>query len=122
MNINIHKKIKHWNLGLTRISGFLPAEKAAAFVTEKVVEFVSKIGDRIVCSVMDGTSKILKFRKLVTPMDLVYTPYNWWFNKYYTRGLPKKSNTTHLKKQTTRMQSVATNLNLTPKSVLCGHG
>ncbi|XP_065659760.1 uncharacterized protein LOC136083825 [Hydra vulgaris] len=66
MNINIPQNNYHWNLGLTRISGSLPAEKAAAVVTEKVAEFGLKLGDSIVCSVTDGASMMVKFGKLVS--------------------------------------------------------
>ncbi|XP_065665757.1 uncharacterized protein LOC136087194 [Hydra vulgaris] len=74
MNINIHQKNNHWNLGLTRISGSLPAEKAAAVVTEKVAEFGLKLGDSIVCSDTDGASMMVKFGKVVpTEHQTCYT-------------------------------------------------
>ena len=50
---------------MTRISGSLPAEKAAAAITEKVAEFGLEIGDSIICSVTDGASMMVKFGKLV---------------------------------------------------------
>ena len=34
----IYQRSKHWNLGLTRVPGSLPAEKAAVVVTEKVLQ------------------------------------------------------------------------------------
>ena len=48
VNVNVHQESKHWNLGLKRISGSLPAEKAVAIVTEKLEEFGLSMVDHIV--------------------------------------------------------------------------
>ena len=66
LNINIHQKNKHWNLGLTRVSGSFPAEKAAEIVSERVEEFELNLADCIVCSVTDGASMMVKFEKIVS--------------------------------------------------------
>jgi hypothetical protein len=65
INVNVHQENEHWNLGLKRISGSLPAEKAVAVVTEKLEEFGLSIVDHIVCSVTDGASVMVKFGKLI---------------------------------------------------------
>ena len=74
LNINIHQKNKHWNLGLTRVSGSFPAEKAAEIVSERVEEFGLNLADWIVCSVTDGASMMVKFGKIVpTEHQTCYT-------------------------------------------------
>ena len=65
INVNVHQKNEHWNLGLKRISGSLPADKAVSIVTEKLEEFGLNIADQIVCSVTDGASVMVKFGKLI---------------------------------------------------------
>ena len=39
MNINVHVEDRHWNLGLVRIFGSMPAEKVVAVMKKKVDEF-----------------------------------------------------------------------------------
>ena len=39
MNINVLVEDRHWNLGLVRIFGSMPAEKVVAVVKKKLDEF-----------------------------------------------------------------------------------
>ena len=74
LNINIHQKNKHWNLGLTRVSGSFPAEKAAEIVSERVEELGLNLADCIICSFTDGASMMVKFGKIVpTEHQTCYT-------------------------------------------------
>ncbi len=66
LNINIHQKNKHWNLGLKRVSGSFPAEKAAEIVAQRVEEFGLNMADCVVCSVTDGASVMVKFGKIIS--------------------------------------------------------
>ncbi|XP_065656025.1 uncharacterized protein LOC136081795 [Hydra vulgaris] len=66
LNINIHQKNKHWNLGLTHVSRSFPAEKAAEVVSERVEEFGLNLADCIVCSVTDRASMMVRFGKIVS--------------------------------------------------------
>ena len=74
LNINIHQKNKHWNLGLTCVSGSFPAGKAAEIVSERGEEFGLNLADCIVCSVTDRASMMVKFGKIVpTKHQTCYT-------------------------------------------------
>ena len=74
LNINIHQKNKHRNLGLARVSGSFPAEKTAEIVSERVEELGLNLADCIVCSVTDGASMMVKFGKIVpTEHQTCYT-------------------------------------------------
>ena len=74
LNINIHQKNKHWNLGLTRVSRSFPAEKAAEIISERMEEFGLNLADYIVCSITEGASMMVKFGKIVpTEHQTCYT-------------------------------------------------
>ena len=74
LNIDIHQKNKHWNRGLTRVSGSFPAEKAAEIVSERMEKFGLNLADCIVCSFTDGASMMVKFGKIVpTEHQTCYT-------------------------------------------------
>ena len=53
MNINVHVVDRHWNLGLVRIFGSMPAEKAEAVVKKKLDEFGIDLDSDVVATTTD---------------------------------------------------------------------
>jgi hypothetical protein len=64
INVNVHKFKKHWNLGLIRIVGDLPADKLLAFVEKRLSEFGLNIHHDIISATTDGASVMLKLGRL----------------------------------------------------------
>ena len=51
VNIDVHVKIRHWNLGMIRIFGSIPADKAVTVVREKLKEFGNCLNSDIVAAI-----------------------------------------------------------------------
>ena len=67
ININVHVKNRHWNLGMVRIFGSMPADKAVTIVREKLKEFGICLDSDIVAATTDGAAVMKKFRKAILP-------------------------------------------------------
>lgn len=68
LNLNLHIKGKHWNLGLLRVHGSLPAEKCITQIAENLKSFGLSLYEDIVCITTDGASVMKKVGKLL-PCD-----------------------------------------------------
>ena len=62
LNINAHLSTKFWNLGMTPITGSLPAKKIMDLVENKLSDFNLSMKRHIIASVTDGASVMKKFR------------------------------------------------------------
>ena len=67
ININVHVKNRHWNLGMVRIFGSIPADKAVTIVREKLKEFGICLDSDIVAAPTDGAAVMKKFGKAFLP-------------------------------------------------------
>ena len=67
MNINLHTKVKFWNLGMQRIKGSMPAQKMVELVHKKLLEFGIDLNKHIVATVNDGASVMVKYGTLIEP-------------------------------------------------------
>ena len=67
ININVHVKNRHWNLGMVKIFGSMPADKAVTIVREKLKEFGICLDSDIVAATTDGADVMKKFGKAILP-------------------------------------------------------
>jgi len=65
LNINVHYKEKHFNLGLVRIHGSCTAEHCVNIVEERLKSFNLNIKDDIIGITTDGASMMVKVGKLM---------------------------------------------------------
>lgn len=65
LNINIHSEKKIWNIGLTRVSGSMPATKCVEVVNCKLEEHGLSLKEDIVCITTDGATVMKKVGKLI---------------------------------------------------------
>ena len=64
LNINLHLFTKFWNLGMTSITGSLPAEKIVDLVKNKLSDFNLLMKRHIIASVTNGACVVKKFGRL----------------------------------------------------------
>jgi hypothetical protein len=64
INANLHSKEKHWNLGMARINGSLPAEATIKLLVSKLEEFGIDAERHIIAATSDGASIMLKFGRI----------------------------------------------------------
>ena len=66
LNIIVHKGGgSFWNLGLVKIDGAMPAEKAVEAVQNKLSEFGLDLEKHVVACVTNGASVMVKFGKII---------------------------------------------------------
>lgn len=66
LNINVHKSGgSFWNLGMVKIDGAMPAEKAVEAVQNKLSEFSLDLEKHVVACVTDGASVMVKFGRII---------------------------------------------------------
>ena len=63
VNINVHVKNQHWNLGIIRIFGSMPADKAVTIFREKLKKFGIRLV--ILAATTDGASVMQKYGKAI---------------------------------------------------------
>ena len=66
--MNVHVEDRHWNFGLERIIGSMPAEKAVAVVKKKLDEFGIDLDSGVVAATTDGASVMVKYGKSILPI------------------------------------------------------
>lgn len=65
LNINIHAEKKIWNIGVTQVSGSMPAEKCIEVIDLKLKDHGLSLNEDIVCITTDGASVMKKVGKLL---------------------------------------------------------
>ena len=61
MNVNLHTNGSLYNLGLVRVVGSMPSEKAVEIVSKKLSEFKLEFNNNIVRTTANGASVMVKF-------------------------------------------------------------
>lgn len=65
LNINLHSKQKHYNLGLVRIHGSCTAEHAIGLVKDRLQSFSINLESDVIAMTTDGASVMVKIGRLV---------------------------------------------------------
>ena len=70
MNVNLHSADSFHSLGMIRIKGSMPSEKAAELVEERLNYFQLSMENDIVSSITDGASVMKKFGRITSPHNM----------------------------------------------------
>ena len=70
LNINLHCKDQFYSLGMIRILGSMPAEKAIELVRKRLLEYDLDLNTDIICAMSDGASVMKKFGRLIAPVHI----------------------------------------------------
>ena len=76
MNLNLHYDLDPLNLGMVRIKGSMPAERAENLVKERLNEFGLKIED-IVAATTDGASVMKSFGRMISCVHQLCFAYSY---------------------------------------------